>query len=163
MAARSQIPGRIMIFYSWTALSESDLVALSESGSVALSESDSVALSESDSVALSESDSVALSESRPAALGDGGWDAPGGRDVLGDGDLGSAGSPVAMGITDDRGRAMKAAEETLGSGLAVMVIIEAVRPAMAGHTLTPCYVRTGVAWLGRYTDSGEVAWKRFFL
>ncbi len=155
MAARSQIPGRIMIFYSWTALSESDLVALSES--------DSVALSESDSVALSESDAVAFSESRPAALGAGGGDAPGGRDVLGDGDLGSAGSPVAMGITDDRGRAMKAAEETLGSGLAVMVIIEAVRPAMAGHTLTPCYVRTGVAWLGRYTDSGEVAWKRFFL
>ncbi len=113
--------------------------------------------------ALSESDSVALGDSRPAAPGDGGWDAPGGRDVLGVGDLGSAGSPVAMGITDDRGRAMKAAEETLGSGLAVMVIIEAVRPAMAGHTLTPCYVRTGVAWLGRYTDSGEVAWKRFFL
>jgi hypothetical protein len=144
-----------MIFYSWTALSESDLVALSES--------DLVALSESDLVALSESDSVALGDSRPAAPGDGGWDARGGRDVLGDGDLGSAGSPVAMGITDDRGRAMKAAEETLGSGLAVMVIIEAVRPAMAGHTLTPCYVRTGVAWLGRYTDSGEVAWKRFFL
>ena len=106
-----------MIFYSWTALSESDLVALSESDLVALS----------------------------------------------DGEPGPAGSPVAMGITDDRGRAMKAAEETLGSGLAVMVIIEAVRPAMAGYTLTPCYVRTGVAWLGRYTNSGEVAWKRFFL
>jgi hypothetical protein len=76
---------------------------------------------------------------------------------------GSAGSPVAMGITDDRGRAMKAAEETLGSGQAVMVIIEAVRPAMAAHTLAPCYVRTGVGWLGRCTDVGEVAWKRFFL
>ena len=68
-----------------------------------------------------------------------------------------------MGITDDRGRAMKAAEETLGSGLAVMAIIEAVRPAMAAHTLAPCYVRTGVGWLGRCTDAGEVAWKRFFL
>ena len=136
-----------MIFYSWTALSGSD----------------SAALQESSPAALSESDSVALGDSRPAAPGDGGWDARGGRDVLGDGDLGSAGSPVAMGITDDRGRAMKAAEETLGSGLAVMVIIEAVRPAMAGHTLTPCYVRTGVGWLGRYTDAGEVAWKRFFL
>ncbi len=136
-----------MIFYSWTALSESDLVALSES----------------DLVALSESDSVALGDSRPAALGDGGWDARGGRDVLGDGDLGSAGSPVAMGITDDRGRAMKAAEETMGSGLAVMAIIAAVRPARAGPTLAPCYVRIGVGWLGRYTDAGEVAWKRFFL
>ena len=152
-----------MIFYSWTALSGSDLVALSGSDSVARGGSDLVALSGSDLVALSESDSVARGDSRLAALGDGGWDALGGRDAPGDGDPGSAGSPVAMGITDDRGRAMKAAEETLGSGLAVMVIIEAVRPAMAGHTLTPCYVRTGVAWLGRYTDSGEVAWKRFFL
>ena len=75
----------------------------------------------------------------------------------------SAGPPVAMGITDDRGRAMKAAEETLGSGRADLVIIEAVRPAMAAHTLAPCYVRTGVGWLGRCTDLGEVAWKRFFL
>ncbi len=106
-----------MIFYSWT--------ALSESGSVALSESD--------------------------------------RAAFGDGDPGSAGSPVAMGITDDRGRAMKAAEETLGSGQAVMAVIEAVRPAMVAHTLAPCYVRTGVGWLGRCTDAGEVAWKRFFL
>jgi hypothetical protein len=82
--------------------------------------------------------------------------------ALSDSDLGSAGSPVAMGITDDRGRAMKAAEETLESGQAVTVIIEAVRPAMAAHTLAPCYVRTGVGWLGRYTEAGEVAWNRFF-
>ena len=85
-----------------------------------------------------------------------------GRDVRSDTDPGSAGAPVAMGITDDRGRAMKAGEETLGSGRAVIVIIEAVRPAMAAHTLAPCYVRTGVGWLGRCTDAGEVAWKRFF-
>ena len=106
-----------MIFYSWT--------ALSDSGSAVLGESD--------------------------------------RDALSESDPGSAGSPVAMGITDDRGRAMKAAEETLGSGQAVMVIIEAVRPAMAAHTLAPCYVRTGVGWLGRCTEAGEVAWNRFFL
>ena len=92
--------------------------------------------------ALSEGDRMARSDSDPGGTG--------------------AGSPVAMGITDDRGRAMRAAEETLGSGQAVMVIIEAVRPAMAGHTLAPCYVRTGVGWLGRCTDAGEVAWKRFF-
>jgi len=98
------------------------------------------ALSKSGSAALSESGSVVLSDSEPGATG----------------------SPVAMGITDDRGRAMKAAEETLGSGQAVMAIIEAVRPAMAAHTLAPCYVRTGVGWLGRCTDAGEVAWKRFF-
>jgi hypothetical protein len=69
----------------------------------------------------------------------------------------------AMGITDDRGRAMTAGEETLGSGRAAVVIIEAVRPAMAAHTLAPCYVRTGVGWLGWRTPAGEVAWHRFFL
>ena len=44
-------------------------------------------------------------------------------------------APVAMGITDDRARAIKAGEETLGSGRASMVIIEVVRPGMAAHTL----------------------------
>ena len=88
---------------------------------------------------------------------------PGGPAGPGAGDPWAAGSPVAMGITDDRGRAMKAGEETLGSGRAAMVIIEVVRPGMATHTLAPCYVRTGVGWLGRRTQAGEVAWDRFFL
>jgi len=70
--------------------------------------------------------------------------------------------PVVMGITDDRGRAMREGEETLGAGAATVVIIEAVRPAMAGRTLASCYVRTGVRWLGRRTPGGEVAWSRFF-
>ena len=73
------------------------------------------------------------------------------------------GPPVAMGITDDRARAIKAGEETLGSGRAAMVIIEVVRPGMAARTLAPCYVRTGVGWLGRRTPAGEVAWDRFFI
>jgi hypothetical protein len=72
-------------------------------------------------------------------------------------------SSVAMGITDDRERAMRAGEETLGSGRAVTVIIEAVRPAMAPRTLAPCYVRTGVGWLGRYSRGGQVSWDRFFV
>jgi hypothetical protein len=75
---------------------------------------------------------------------------------------GSSGSSVAMGITDDRGRAMRAGEESLGPGQALVVIIEAVRPAMAPRTLAPCYVRTGVGWLGRRTAAGEVTWNRFF-
>jgi hypothetical protein len=79
------------------------------------------------------------------------------------GDPGPAGEAVAMGITDDRGRAMQAGEDTLGSGLAATVIIEAVRPAMAARTLAPCYVWTGVGWLGRCTEGGEVTWSRFFL
>ena len=75
---------------------------------------------------------------------------------------GASGSPVAMGITDDRTRAMRAGEESLGSGRAVVVIIEAVRPAMTPRTLAPCYVRTGVGWLGQRTGAGEVTWNRFF-
>ena len=75
----------------------------------------------------------------------------------------TSGSSVAMGITDDRGRAMRAGEETLGTGRAIIVIIEAVRPAMAPRTLAPCYVRTGVGWLGRYTHLGQVSWDRFFI
>ena len=74
-----------------------------------------------------------------------------------------SGPPVAMGITDDRARAIKAGEETLGSGRAAVVIIEVVRPGMAAHTLAPCYVRTGVGWLGRRTPAGEVTWDRFFI
>ena len=71
--------------------------------------------------------------------------------------------PVAMGITDDRGRAMKAGEEILGSGRAAIVIIEVVRPGMAARTLAPCYVATGGGWVGRRTPGGEVAWDRFFM
>ena len=84
------------------------------------------------------------------------------RSALGAGESWPAGPPVAMGITDDRGRAMRAGEETLGSGRAALVIIEVVRPGMAAHTLAPCYVRTGVGWLGRRTPGGDVAWDRFF-
>ena len=69
--------------------------------------------------------------------------------------------PIAKGITDDRGRAMREGEETLDGGGATVVIIEAVRPAMAARTLASCYVRTGVGWLGRRTPGGEVAWSRF--
>src|SRR5258708_22018074 len=86
-----------------------------------------------------------------------------GRTPPGAGGAWHAGPPVAMGITDDRGRAMRAGEETLGSGRAAMVIIEVVRPGMAAHTLAPCYVTTGAAWLGRRTPAGVVAWDRFFV
>jgi len=72
-------------------------------------------------------------------------------------------TPVAMGITDDRGRAMREGEETLEGGGATVVIIEAVRPAMAARTLASCYVRTGAGWLGRRTPGGDIAWSRFFV
>jgi hypothetical protein len=76
---------------------------------------------------------------------------------------GSSAVSVAMGITDDRSRAMRAGEETLGAARASMVIVEAVRPAMDEDTLAPCYVPTGVGWLGRCTRAGGVAWGRFFV
>jgi hypothetical protein len=76
---------------------------------------------------------------------------------------GTPASSVAMGITDDRARAMRAGEESIGSGQATVVIIEAVRPAMAPRTLAPCYVRTGVGWRGQRTRTGEVSWDRFFV
>jgi hypothetical protein len=75
---------------------------------------------------------------------------------------GASGSSIAVGISDNRRRAMRAGEESLGSGRAIVVIIEAVRPAMAPRTLAPCYVRTGVGWLGHRTGAGEVTWDRFF-
>jgi len=68
----------------------------------------------------------------------------------------------AMGITDDRNRAMQAGAEALVSGRAGVVIIEAVRPAMTGHTLAPCYLKTGISWSGRCTYTGKVIWHRFF-
>jgi hypothetical protein len=100
---------------------------------------------------------------REAAAGGGpGARSGGGREAGGTSGA-AAGSPVAMGVTDDRRRAMNAGEEILGSGRAAVVIIEAVRPAMAAHTLAPCYTRTGVGWLGRRTPAGKVVWQRFFL
>jgi hypothetical protein len=72
-------------------------------------------------------------------------------------------SSVALGITDDRARAMRAGQESIDSGQATVVIIEAVRPAMAPRTLAPCYVRTGVGWLGQRTPAGGVTWDRFFV
>ncbi len=130
-----------MILYFWTALNDTEQTARSESDPNTWSESDPNTRSGGDWTAWSESDPEARSGAN----------------------FGSAESPVAMGITDDRGRAMTAGEETLESGRAAVVIIEAVHPAMAGPTLAPCYVRTGVGWLGRCTNAGEVAWKRFFL
>jgi len=130
-----------MIFYSWVALSGSHQTAASESDPTAPGENGLMTPGENGLMTPGESELMALSGDHS----------------------GTAGSPVAMGITDDRGRAMKAGEETLGSGRAALVLIEAVRPGMAARTLAPSYVRTGVAWLGRRTPLGEVAWTRFFL
>ena len=102
---------------------------------------------------------IALGRSHPAARSGSGRTVP--SQVPG-GVPRAAGVPVAMGITDDRARAMKAGEETLRSGLAAVVIIEAVRPGMAVQTLAPCYVLAGVGWVGRPAPGGEVAWDRFF-
>jgi hypothetical protein len=69
---------------------------------------------------------------------------------------------VCLGITGDRERARLHAEEPLLDGRAFLVLIEMVRPVMAAHSLSPCYLRTGAAWLGRRNTTGGVAWRRFF-
>jgi hypothetical protein len=115
---------------------------------IALGQSDPTARNDTDPTTWSNSDWTVLSRIARTVAGGASW---------------ADGVPVAMGITDDRGRAMKAGEETLGTGRAAVVIIEAVRPGMAAHTLAPCYVRTGVGWVGRPIPGGEVAWDRFFL
>jgi hypothetical protein len=137
-----------MIFYAWISLRDSDPAAARDGDPAGRSHNDLALHSDSDPAALTDSD---LAAGGPAAA------------VPGAGHSGLPGSSVAMGISDDRGRAMKAGEETLGSGRALLVIIEAVRPAMAPRTLAPCYVRTGVGWLGRCTVDGEVTWDRFFV
>jgi hypothetical protein len=138
-----------MIFYSWIALGQSDPTARNETDPIAQNDSDRTVRSGSDRPAPSLSGRMTWSGSDrtvPSQVG---------RTFTG-GDPRTTGVPVAMGITDDRGRAMKAGEETLRSGLAAVVIIEAVRPGMAAQTLAPCYVRVGVGWVGRLTPGGEV-------
>ena len=129
-----------MIFYSW----------------IALGRSDPTARNETDPIAPNDSDRITMSEGGLTAPSQIGWAAQGVSP-------GPGGVPVAMGITDDRGRAMKAGEDALDTGRAAVVIIEAVRPGMAAHTLAPCYVTTGAGWVGRRSPAGEVTWDRFFL
>ena len=137
-----------MIFYSWIALGQSDPTARNKTDPITPNDSDRTAPGGIDWTILSHIGRIALSRADRAAPGVARW---------------ADGVPVAMGITDDRGRAMKAGEETLGTGRAAVVIIEAVRPGMAAHTLAPCYVRTGAGWVGRPIPGGGVAWDRFFL
>jgi hypothetical protein len=154
-----------MIFYSWTALSDSERATPSDSERATPSDSERATPSDSERATLSDSERATLSDSERATPGDSERAPPGegNWNTSAASDPGRAVAPVAMGITDDRGRAMRAGEETLGSGLAATVIIEAVRPAMAARTLASCYVRIGVGWLGQRTEAGGVAWNRFFL
>jgi hypothetical protein len=168
-----------MIFYSWIALGQSDPTARNETNPIARSGSDRTPRSGSDRTPRSGSDRTPLglsdrtgrsgSDRTPLGLSDrtgrSGSDrtvpSQVGRTFRG-GSPRATGVPVAMGISDDRGRAMKAGEETLRSGRAAVVIIEAVRPGMAAQTLAPCYVRAGAGWVGQLTPGGEVTWDRFF-
>jgi len=70
---------------------------------------------------------------------------------------------VGMGITSNREKARRDAEEPVMSGKAFMAVIEVVRPVMAAHGLSPCYLPTGAAWIGRRDISGTITWRRFFV
>lgn len=69
---------------------------------------------------------------------------------------------VGLGITRDRKKAQRDAEETLLSGSAFVAMIEAVGAVNGVHCMCPCYLRTGEAWVGRRNRSGSVAWRTFF-
>ena len=68
---------------------------------------------------------------------------------------------VGMGIASSREKAIRDAEEPVISGSAFIAVIEVVRPVMAAHGLSPCYLPTGAAWIGRRDSSGAVTWRRF--
>jgi hypothetical protein len=70
---------------------------------------------------------------------------------------------VGLGITRDRQKAQRDAEETLLSGSAFVAMIEAVGAVNATHGMYPCYLRTGEAWVGRRNRSGGVAWRTYFV
>ena len=70
---------------------------------------------------------------------------------------------VGLGITRDRRKAQRDAEETLLSGSAFVAMIEAVGAVSAAHGMCPCYLRTGEAWVGRRNRSGGVAWHAFIV
>lgn len=69
--------------------------------------------------------------------------------------------PIALGITDDRRHAREASEQyLLSGGNARTAVIEEVVPGVAAHRFTPFYVRTGLAWRGQQSASGDVHWAR---
>jgi hypothetical protein len=68
---------------------------------------------------------------------------------------------VCLGISSDREKAQRNAEEPLLDGRAFIAIIDTVRPAMAAYGLAPCYLCTGASWVGRRNRYGRVVWLRF--
>jgi hypothetical protein len=73
-------------------------------------------------------------------------------------------SPVShgdLGISDDGDRARGAAEQCLRTGQAGLAFVEAARPVMSAHSLSPCYLRTGEGWWAAPDLSGEVHWTKF--
>lgn len=64
------------------------------------------------------------------------------------------------GITDDRARALEAAESYLRSGQANIAKVEGARLVPGTHTLTTGYERTGEGWCGRRGESA-VRWEAF--
>jgi hypothetical protein len=66
-----------------------------------------------------------------------------------------------LGISDDGGRARGAAEHCLRTGQARLAFVEAARPVMATHSLSPSYLRTGAGWWARPDPAGDVRWTKF--
>jgi hypothetical protein len=67
----------------------------------------------------------------------------------------------SLGVSDNDERARTAAEQYLRSGQAEQAFVEAARTAMAVHSLTPCYLRTGLGWRATADPAGEVTWAMY--
>jgi hypothetical protein len=75
------------------------------------------------------------------------WDAPGPKCSV-------------RGVTDNRSRAVKAAEECVLSGRADSARIEEARPMLGYTEMTSGYHRLGRGWMGSLRDGG-IAWEPF--
>ena len=66
-----------------------------------------------------------------------------------------------LGVSDDDGRARGAAEECIRIGQARLAYVEAARTVMTAHSLSPCYMRTGLGWWAAAGPAGDVEWVQF--
>lgn len=81
------------------------------------------------------------------------WTAPGADTA--------AGARRAIGVSDDPGRALAAAEAALRTGQARTACVERVHTAIAAPALSLCYVRTGTGWHASLGPAGRVEWTPF--
>ena len=73
----------------------------------------------------------------------------------------ASGRGGSVGVSDDSGRALLAAESCLRSGLARLAYVELVQTVISAHTLNPHYFPTGSGWWATPAVAGAVEWVRY--